>query len=316
MKRYGWIVAVGLAAGTAGGAVYFGFYHGRSSEPPEALDQSPVMERQAQGGGSIEGQDGNQEENTGLYDSGPLILRDVYTSEEAAQRAMATRSPAASGASASSSAGFAPAPVSDYEEEDLLSEPLPGLFQLPSSSSAPPPAAASAAAPGLLSAEDQAREAEDPALMTPEAAEIIATVEGALRRAVMERNIQAFFSAVDEGIQYSYDPGTPDMPDDDMLRQGNDFYRDIVLNRLFRPDTEQAVVELSPPRNFQLNGDAAIITYDYSMEFLGRAGRNQVGGTSDIYLMRGGLEGESDGWRIVNWADSPFRPPADEDEDR
>ena len=207
----------------------------------------------------------------------------------------------------SSAVAAASGAVSTEGEESSLSEPLPNLLDQPDIDLFEAGEGA-----GLLSEEDMAREANDPELLTPEALAVIATVEGALREAVVRRDVQAFVAALDTEFQYSHDRGTPQNPDDDILLQGEDAHREIVMNRLFHPEATQAIVQMSRPRDFQMSENVAVVTYDYGMAFRGAAGDRPDLGTAEFYVTR--ARDGSDAWRIIGWADGPYRPPAEEEE--
>ncbi len=295
-----WLIAAGLAA--VGATAYFGFFYDPHKTAEEETTQSPVLST----GAGAETATETQEETvqTGLFGSEPLHLTDVntfdyLTDEEMAQTLL---DPVLTPATVSPPTASVPN-NNEEQAQDSLSEPLPSLVEQPA-----PDLFEAAQGSGLLSEEDLAREAEDPALMTPEALAVIATVEGALREAVMRRDMQAFLSSLDEGFQYSHDRGTPENPDDDFLIQGDDVYREIVMNRLFRPDDQEAIVEMSRPRDFQMTDNVAVITYDYGMAFRGQTGDRQNIGSAQIYVTR--ARDGSDAWRIISWSDGPYRPPA------
>ncbi len=300
MKSSTWLLAAaGLAA--VGATVYFGFFYDPHKTAEEEIAPSPVLSTEA---GTETAAEEGETVNTGLFGSEPLQLTDVntfdyLTDEEVVQTLLdpvltpATVSPPIAGVPNSN----------DEQGQETLSEPLPSMVEQPA-----PDLFETAQGSGLLSEEDLAREAEDPSLMTPEALAVIATVEGALREAVMRRDVQAFLSALDEGFQYSHDRGTPQNPDDDFLIQGDDVYQEIVMNRLFRPDDNEAIVEMSRPRDFQMADNVAVISYDYGMAFRGQTGARQSVGSAQIYVTR--ARDGSDAWRIIGWSDGPYRPPA------
>lgn len=298
MKSSTWLLAAaGLAAVAA--TVYFGFFYDPHKIAEEETAQSPVLSTETGAETAAE----EETVQTGLFGSEPLQLTDVntfdyLTDEEMVQTLLdPVLTPAAV------SPPTASVSYDDEQTQDSLSEPLPSLVEQPA-----PDLFETAQGSGLLSEEDLAREAEDPSLMTPEALAVIATVEGALREAVMRRDVQAFLSALDEGFQYSHDRGTPENPDDDFLIQGDDVYQEIVMNRLFRPGDQEAIVEMSRPRDFQMADDVAVISYDYGMAFRGQTGGRQSVGTAQIYVTR--ARDGSDAWRIIGWSDGPYRPPA------
>ena len=297
MKSSTWLlIAAGLAA--AGATVYFGFFYDPHKTVEEEITQSPVLS-------TGEGAETAAEEETvqtGLFGSEPLQLTDVNTFDYLTDEEMVQTLLDPVLTPASVSPPTASVPPSEEQTGDSLSEPLPSLIEQPS-----PGLFEAAQGSGLLSEEDLAREAEDPALMTPEALAVIATVEGALREAVMRRDVQAFLSALDEGFQYSHDRGTPENMDDDFLIQGDDVYQEIVMNRLFRPDDNEALVEMSRPRDFKMTDNVAVISYDYGMAFRGQTGNRQSVGSAQIYVTR--ARDGSDAWRILGWSDGPYRPP-------
>lgn len=297
MKSSTWLlIAAGLAA--VGATVYFGFFYDPHKTVQEEITQSPVLSTEAGAETAAE----EETVQTGLFGSEPLQLTDVNTFDYLTDEEMVQTLLDPVLTPASVSPPTASVPPSDERSEDSLSEPLPSLIEQPS-----PDLFEAAQGSGLLSEEDLAREAEDPALMTPEALAVIATVEGALREAVMRRDVQAFLSALDEGFQYSHDRGTPENLDDDFLIQGDDVYQEIVMNRLFRPDDAEALVEMSRPRDFKMTDNVAVISYDYGMAFRGQTGNRQSVGSAQIYVTR--ARDGSDAWRIISWSDGPYRPP-------
>ncbi|MBT3270856.1 nuclear transport factor 2 family protein [Candidatus Poribacteria bacterium] len=225
----------------------------------------------------------------------PLVITDVYTTDEAAQRALDEREAMARVAEVIFS--------SDAERPEAAiqtSGTTAGLFASDAGvDTGPGQQDTSATLPG-----------PDEAPVDPVTAalqqEVTRVVEGFLRDAVEGRDVQAYLTALDEDFRYTFDGGTPADDIDDVVYEGDD-YRDMVVGELFE-QFPVADVTLSDPYELVLRGaDAATVEYDYDMSLRGPGNSRDLAGSASFLLMRGGTRGDTDAWRIVDWVDSPPR---------
>jgi len=274
-------LCVGLAAGVA---ISFAIQRGLSTpaDDPEPLADIEAEEAEAAEIGSAER----------TRRPRPLVITDVYTSDEAAQAALAEREAMERVADMILSS-----PPERPEGSIDTSGTVAGLFDDDSPVPAEVDAPADPAAPQTEPGDPRAAALE---------AEVTRVVEGFLRDAVEGRDVQAYLSALDEDFQYTFDGGTPDDFDDDVVYAGDD-YRGMASEELFdRYPT--ARVQLSEPYDLQLQGaDVATVEYDYDMSLRGPNGSRDLQGAASFLLMRGGTRGDTDAWRIVDWVDSPPR---------
>ena len=226
----------------------------------------------------------------------PLVITDVYTTDEAAQAALDEREAIARVAEMI----LAPEPQRPEAGIDT-SGTIAGLFSAGSD-------ADTTAGGQDTSAAFQDAPAEEPVDPVTAALqqEVTRVVEGFLRDAVEGRDVQAYLTALDDDFRYTFDGGTPADDIDDVVYEGDD-YREMVVGQLFE-QFPMADVTLSDPYELVIRGaDAATVEYDYDMSLRGPDGSRDLAGTASFLLMRGGTRGDTDAWRIVDWVDSPPR---------
>jgi hypothetical protein len=275
MRTLLWL-CVGLAAGVA---ISFGVQRALSARGDEPEPLADVEEAGAEATSTAR-----------TRRPRPLVITDVYTSDDAAQAALAEREAMERVADMILSSA-----VERSESSIDTGGTVAGLFV------GDPPAAVDADTPTVAAP----AEAEDVDPLTAAMEdEVTRVVEGFLRDAVEGRDVQAYLSALDEDFQYTFDGGTPDDIDDDIVYAGDD-YRGMVAEELF-DQYPTARVQLSEPYELQLQGaDVATVEYDYDMSLRGPDGSRDLRGAASFLLMRGGTRGDTDAWRIVDWVDSP-----------
>ncbi len=226
------------------------------------------------------------------YRPPPLVITDVYTTDEAAQAALEEREAMRRVAEAILSS-----PPERAESGVSTSDTIAGLFA--SDSAAPTQDTASLAG-------------EEPPVDPVTAAleqEVTRVVEGFLRDAIEGRDVQAYLTALDEDFRYTADGGTPGDATDDVVYDGDD-YRDMAVEQLFE-GYPLADVTLSPPYELELKGaDVATVQYDYEMSLRGPEGSRDLAGVASFLLKCGCTQGVTDAWRSGVWVDSPPRARA------
>jgi hypothetical protein len=234
-----------------------------------------------------------------------FVLTDVYTSDAAAENAYVEKLQAQ--ALAQQIFG------EDDSSVPQIPESFVGLFDAFAQEDASEWAALNEE-PSGPSLADQLREPDvlnrtlSPAAQLAAQQEVTVFMEAFLRDTFRARDADAYLDALDEDFQYTHNSGTPDDPSDDRSYRGIG-YEQIGIHRLFER-FDSVAVGLSKPRDFNLiRPGVAEVTYDYDMRFRNRTEARRIAGTASFLLMRGGAQGNSSDWRIVEWYDMPPRLP-------
>ena len=136
------------------------------------------------------------------------------------------------------------------------------------------------------------------------AVEVAATVEAFLQDAVLRRDPFEFAARLDEGFRYTFDSGTPGNTNDDLVYERDEYER-LVVPQLFDPEAV-ASVSLSEPIGFeQLDTDVTTIVYDYDIRLQRPSDTARFAGTAAFLVVRDPTDGAPEGWRILDWMDSP-----------